>query len=202
MKKTIQCQGLPCPQPVLLSKKAIEAEHPQTLEVVVDNEAARENVTRFLSSQGYDVSTASGDGLYTITGTHDGNCEVCKIMTDQELAAVSDDTRSLVFVPASVMGSGDDELGAKLMTSFLGSLKEMGPELWRVVLVNSGVQLTVEGSPSLAALKELEASGVSILVCGTCLDHFGILDKKQVGETTNMLDIITSFQLAGKIIRV
>ena len=69
------------------------------------------------------------------------------------------------------------------------------------MLVNGGVKLTA-GGPALEKLKALAEAGCSILVCGTCLDHFGLLDKKQVGDTTNMLDIITSMQLADKIVRV
>ena len=65
-----------------------------------------------------------------------------------------------------------------------------------------GVKLTIEGSEVLPNLKELEDSGTTILVCGTCLDHFNLLEKKQVGETTNMLDIVTAMQLADKVINV
>jgi len=82
------------------------------------------------------------------------------------------------------------------------SLKEMGRELWRLVFINNGVKLTVEGSKVLPVLQELEEGGIHILVCGTCLTHFNILDKKQVGETTNMLDIVTAMQLADTVINI
>jgi len=60
----------------------------------------------------------------------------------------------------------------------------------------------VQGSESLDALKELEKSGVSILVCGTCLEFFKLMDQKQVGETTNMLDVVTSLRVADKVISI
>jgi selenium metabolism protein YedF len=100
------------------------------------------------------------------------------------------------------MGHGDDELGAKLLLNFLKTLKEMGPELWRLVFVNNGVKLAIEGAEALPVLKELEGEGVSILVCGTCLNHFNLLEKKKAGETTNMLDIVTAMQLADKVINI
>ena len=78
----------------------------------------------------------------------------------------------------------------------------MGDELWRLVFLNNGVNLTIEDSEVLPALKELEANGIQILVCGTCLNYYDLLDKKQVGETTNMLDIVTAMQLADKVINV
>jgi len=88
------------------------------------------------------------------------------------------------------------------MISFLKTLKEMGDELWRLVFVNNGVKLTVIDSEVLPILKELENDGIHILVCGTCLTHFELLDKKKVGETTNMLDIVTAMQLADKVINI
>ena len=100
------------------------------------------------------------------------------------------------------MGNGDDGLGAKLMISFIKTLKEMGDELWRLVFVNSGVKLTIDGAGTLQDLKDLEAEGLTILVCGTCLDHFDLLENKQVGQTTNMLDIVTAMQLADKVINI
>ena len=100
------------------------------------------------------------------------------------------------------LGYGDDELGKKLILNFLATLKEMGEDLWRMVFVNNGVKLTVEGSDALGTLQELAGKGVDILVCGTCLTYFDLLDKKKVGETTNMLDIVTSMQLADKVINI
>jgi CheY-specific phosphatase CheX len=78
----------------------------------------------------------------------------------------------------------------------------MGDELWRLVFVNNGVKLTTDGSEVLEELKDYAKEGLSILVCGTCLNHFNLLDKKQVGETTNMLDIVTAMQLANKVISI
>ncbi len=95
-----------------------------------------------------------------------------------------------------------DELGTKLMKNFLKTLNEMGNDLWRLIFVNNGVKLTINDSDVLSILKDLEKNHANILVCGACLTHFNLLDKKAVGETTNMLDIITSMQLADKVINL
>jgi selenium metabolism protein YedF len=108
----------------------------------------------------------------------------------------------MVLCATDRMGFGDDALGLKLMVNFLRTLKEMGPDLWRLVFVNNGVKLTIEGSEVLEDLRQYEKDGLKIMVCGTCLDHFDILAKKQVGETTNMLDIITAMQVADKVISI
>jgi selenium metabolism protein YedF len=114
----------------------------------------------------------------------------------------SDTKKIMVMCATDRIGIGDDTLGLKLMVNFLRTLKEMDNELWRLVFVNNGVKLTIEGSDVLEELKDYEKSGLKILVCGTCLDHFNLLDSKQVGETTNMLDIVTAIQLADKVINI
>ena len=53
--KTIDAQGLSCPEPVVLTRNAVK-ENPEGVIVLVDAVAARENVTRFGKSQGYDVA--------------------------------------------------------------------------------------------------------------------------------------------------
>ena len=65
-----------------------------------------------------------------------------------------------------------------------------------------GVKLTIDGSEVLEDLRQYEKDGLKILVCGTCLNHFNLLERKQVGQTTNMLDIVTAMQLADKVISI
>lgn len=198
----LNCQNMACPHPVLECKKLIEKERPATFRVVVDNEAAKENVSRFLGVQGYTVSTETPEeGVWEITALGSGkqaDCD-CDVMTDTQLAML--DQKICVLITTETLGSGDDELGSKLMKNFLSTLPEMDDELWRVVLLNGAVRLTTVESHVIDELRTLEKNGVSILVCGTCLDHLGILEHKAVGETTNMLDVVTSLQLASKVIR-
>jgi len=110
------------------------------------------------------------------------------------------DQKIVVVCTTDRLGFGDDELGLKLMVNFLRTLREMGNDLWRLIFVNNGVKLTIDGSDVLADLQTYESAGLKILVCGTCLDHFKLLQSKQVGETTNMVDIVTAMQLADKVI--
>lgn len=208
MTTDINALGLACPQPVLKTKQAVDQIQPPRLTVRVDNEAAVENVSRFLKTRGYETTASGQGGDFTIsaiqTSGHDRGTE--KSMKAESAAMLSgEDTpeihqKILVFIATDRMGFGDDELGRKLMISFIKTLGEMGDDLWRVVFVNNGVKLTITGSPVLETLQEYIRQGVSILVCGTCLSHFDLLKAKQVGDTTNMLDIVTSLQLANKVI--
>ena len=195
----IDARGLSCPAPVLETKAALESGHPGRIEVLVDNEPAQENVIRFLTSQGYATEVEKDGELFTVIGTGDGSAPQSDPEADTPAAA---ETRIMVMLASDRMGSGDDELGAKLMVNFIKTLKEMEGDLWRLVFVNSGVKLTIDGAATLEDIRSLEQKGLTVLVCGTCLDHFNLLERKKVGQTTNMLDIVTAMQLADKVINV
>ena len=202
----LDCQGLDCPQPVMQTRQAIEQSNPGRIVVLVDNEAAKENVLRYLGTQGYAGSAGQDQaGIWTVSADRTAEagakeiCQQCGLMSEEELAAVA--SGICVFITTETIGRGDDELGAKLMANFIATLPELGSSLWRVILLNGAVKLAAKNGPALDGLKKLEQSGVSILVCGTCLDFFKLLEDKQVGETTNMMDVVTSLQAASKIIR-
>jgi selenium metabolism protein YedF len=175
------------------------------LEVYVDNDAAKENVTRFVGTKGYEVvSTEKNGNVWKITARPGQGAETPPATRNQNDPGRRQDQgfKTLVFISSSCMGTGDDVLGEKLMQNLISVLPELGDDLWRIILVNGGVKLAVEGSPVLEKLQALEQQGVSILVCGTCLDFFNLLEQKKVGETTNMLDVVTSMQLADKVLSI
>ncbi|MDL2280206.1 sulfurtransferase-like selenium metabolism protein YedF [Desulfovibrio sp. OttesenSCG-928-G11] len=227
---SLDCRNMPCPQPVIKLRALLQSLRPPDLEVIVDNHAALENVSRFLRGNGYHAGHQEEDGFWRISARADAAGPDSGAVPDasrvahqnakqdlkpgddpdapaQDLSQLirmppAEDMRTLALILAPVIGSGDDELGGRLMKNFLATLPEMGPALWRIILLNGGVKLAAAGSPVLKQLQALEKSGVSILVCGTCLEHFGLLEQKMVGESTNMLDVVTSMQAAYKIIRV
>ena len=193
--KNLDCRGLACPQPVIRCREAVAA-GVAALSVQVDNLAARENVLRYLGNNGFACDCEEKDGIFHIRATRAGEAANA-IPSDG-----SDDNgaRTLVLITTPTLGRGDDTLGQRLMETFLGTLPEMR-NLWRVVLLNGGVRLSATPGPALEALKKLAENGVSILVCGTCLAHYGLAEAKEVGETSNMLDIVSSLDLAEKVIR-
>lgn len=204
MPTILDCEGEPCPNPVLRCKRLLDQESPRELEVIVDNDAARENVCRFLLSKGMRVDGVRRDGGLSVvmasardktpdspapeaSGAAAAACPVCA-------------PKILVFLTSDTIGQGDDTLGSRLMGNFLNTLPELGDALWRIIMVNGAVRLATEASPAIETLRKLEAAGVSILVCGTCLEFFQLMDRKAVGQVTNMLDVVTSQQVADKVI--
>ena len=207
MNKELDCRKMDCPAPVLNTKKAVEAGSLEKVSVLVDNDAAVENVSRFLSYQGYGVSVESEHGFSRVTGELNGETPSTvpaeKETSKTEPADSPDEkTKTMIMVTSQFFGQGDDELGGGLMVNFLKTIGEMGDDLWRLVFVNSGVKLAVKDSKVISELKEIENSGVDILVCGTCLTFFELMEEKEVGQTTNMLDIVTSMQLADKVVKI
>lgn len=195
--RELDCRGQACPHPVLKTKEIVDQGDVARLTVLVDNEAARENVSRFLERAGFQVQVTARGGDLAVTATREPERHEPAVPKTWEETALR---KILVLVGTDRLGTGDDDLGKKLLSSFLGTLKEMGRDLWCLVLLNAGVKLAVTGSEVLESLKELEQEGVTVLVCGTCLNYFQLLEQKQVGETTNMLDIVTHMQLADQVI--
>jgi selenium metabolism protein YedF len=198
--REIDARGLACPAPVLKVKAIIQEEKPEQMQIILDNSAAQQNVQRLLESQGFTTSLHQQGEDYQVTGYRSTPIPE---MGDFFCPSTSPERKKImVMCGTDRMGFGDDTLGMKLMVNFLRTLKEMGPDLWRLVFVNNGVKLTIDGSEVLDDLKAMEAEGLKVLVCGTCLNHFNLLERKQVGETTNMLDIVTAMQLADKTINI
>ncbi|MFC1858552.1 sulfurtransferase-like selenium metabolism protein YedF [Thermodesulfobacteriota bacterium] len=197
--KEIDARGLACPAPVLQTKAAVEHEGLNQVKVIVDNAAAQQNVQRFLESRGFETTRAEFKNDFWVIGKSDATPSAKVEPTPQTDVQA---TKIMVMIATDRMGVGDDALGRKLMINFINTLVEMGPDLWRLVFVNNGVKLTIRESAVVATLRELESRHRQILVCGTCLNHFNLLEEKAVGETTNMLDIISAMQLADKVINI
>lgn len=204
MPTILDCKGEPCPNPVLRCKRLLDEQTPQKVEVIVDNEAAMDNVSRYLASKGMRIDDTRKDGtLWTIKASQadaeglPSAAQASQTGTEPKQVGAH---KILVFLTSDIIGRGDDTLGGKLMGNFLNTLPELGDALWRIIMVNGAVKLATATSPAIDALRKLEAAGVSILVCGTCLEFFQLMDQKAVGQVTNMLDVVTSQQVADKVI--
>ena len=100
------------------------------------------------------------------------------------------------------LGSGDDALGRRLMVKFLHQLTSLTERPQVAACYNAGVNLLTLSSPALDAIKALEAEGVEVLACGTCVEHFGIGDRIGAGRVTDMREIVTSMDRATKVVTV
>ena len=204
--KEIDVRNLACPGPVLKLRDLLD-EGERQIAMRVADELSRSNVTRFASSRGAEVAVEDpGDGSFVVTITA-GAGAVGERPGEQELldcavpeAAPATGPR-VVQVTAATMGSGDDELGALLMRSFLKTQEQLERKPDAVIFYNDGVKLCCEGSVLLDDLRGLESSGIEIIACGTCLNFFELGDQLRVGRVTDMLEIASRLAEAGSIVR-
>ncbi len=203
MEKIIDCKGMACPLPVVNAKKASEELHAgDVLTVLVDNEIAVQNLTRFAEHKGFGVSAEKrSDKEYAVIMTVSGAAG--EETREEEIACVMDSRRKgmLVVLSANVMGTGDPKLGTSLMKAFVFALTKQDQLPDTILCYNSGAYLTCEGADTLEDLKLLEGEGVTILTCGTCLDFYGLKEKLAVGGVTNMYDIVERMENAAQIIK-
>ena len=203
MEKIIDCKGMACPLPVVNAKKAAEALNPgDALTVLVDNEIAVQNLSRFAEHKGYSVSAWKRDGKeYLVTMVIAG--ATSESTKEEEIACVTDSRRKgmLVVLSGNVMGTGDAKLGTSLMKAFVFALTKQDQLPDTILCYNTGAYLTCEGADTLEDLKLLESEGVTILTCGTCLDFYGLKEKLAVGNITNMYDIVERMENAAQIIK-
>lgn len=188
-----------CPIPVIKTKKAMqEVTGDETIEVLVDNEIAVRNVTKMAMSVGASASSEkTAEKEFKITILMNG-----AVKMEEETACVPDRKENAVVVFASDrMGSGNDELGKVLIKGFIFAVTQLEKLPKTMLFYNGGATLTAEGSDSLEDLKSLEAQGVEILTCGTCLNYYGLTEKLQVGSVTNMYTIVEKMAEADKIVK-
>ena len=173
----IDARKLECPKPVLLTKEEADKGAAEIL-VLVDNETAAGNVARFLESRGYAATRTDDASGINIRGVKSGACE-----KPEKKAALS------ILFKTDKIGADSDVLGEALMKAYIGTLPKADVLPSAIALMKEGVKMSLPEHSVCETLKELEARGVKILVCGTCAKHFGITERVAVGAISNMFEI-------------
>lgn len=195
MKKVVDARGLTCPQPVVLTKKALDSRDINEVLTIVDNPTALENVVRMVKTLNLESMVDEKEGQYYIS-----------INKEEGLAEKDDDDKEIlegntvILIGSNVLGRGDDKLGSLLMKSFLYTLTQMEGEIQCVIFMNSGVLLNTAGSELIDHIQVLSNNGIEVLSCGTCLDYYHVSDKLMVGSISNMYTITEKILHACKVI--
>ena len=194
----VNAMGDACPIPVVKTQKAMqELGGAGTVETLVDNETAVQNLGKLAASKGCTSKTEKlGENEYRVTITVGENA---KVEEQSGECYTCGKPKTVVVLSSDKMGSGNDELGGALMKAFVFALSQQEPLPDTILCYNGGVKLTCEGSESLEDLKGMAARGVEILTCGTCLNYYGLTDKLQVGAVTNMY-VITEKQMQADLV--
>ncbi len=200
MMVTVDARGDACPLPVVKAKNAIkELNGAGQVEVLVDNEIAVQNLTKMAQQKGYASSAEkrAAQEYRVVLTVGDAAAET------PAPAVCAPDTRTdtVVAIGSKQMGVGAEELGKTLLKVFVFALTQQDQLPRTVLFYNGGASLTCEGSPMLEDLKTLEAEGVEILTCGTCLNYYGLTEKLAVGGVTNMYVIAEKLTQAGNVVK-
>lgn len=199
---TVNAMGKPCPMPVVEAKKALAAmKEAGTLTVLVDNEIAVQNLLRLAAGSGLAARSekrAPGEFVVEMEVT-----SLPEAKAEEAPAACIPDQRGdvVVAIGSACMGVGSEELGRTLMKGFIYALSQQEQLPRTVLFYNGGATIPIEGSVSVEDLKSMEAQGVQILTCGTCLDYYGLKDKLAVGGVTNMYSIVETLEGAARVIK-
>ena len=191
----IDARGKACPMPVILAKKEIDGGC-QDITVLVDNRTAVENLTRLGNSAGMSVTTGESAGDLFVRLTGEG-----KVVENPVIACPTTGNGYAVFIGKDTVGAGDPALGYNLMKMALYTLAQGDSAPAHILFMNDGVKLPAgEEQQVIDSLMTLSEKGTIVLVCGTCLNFYGIADRLKVGIVSNMYDILGAMQRADKVI--
>lgn len=199
----VNALGEQCPIPVVKATRALrEMTEPGTLEILVDNETAVQNLLRMAAGNHLTAVTEKrGEKEFAVRMEVTAPVGDAPIEEPEMACTVPAAGDFVVAVDTDAMGRGSEELGKTLMKGFLFAVSQLPVPPKTMLFYNGGAKLTTEGSASLEDLKKLEEQGVEILTCGTCLDFYGLKDKLAVGGVTNMYSIVEKLSKAGKVIK-
>ena len=197
--KTLDTKGLKCPQPLIMLKEALlDLKSGEEIRVETDNDTSLKNLLSYLKDQGVEPEVSSAGTVHTLVAPKPDQ-DIAS--SDAAIYCTTDLPISyVVCIKGELMGDGDPELGRLLMETFMDNLKLQEQLPTHVVLYNGGVKLAMKDSPVCNSLTELEELGTRIMLCGTCIDHYGLQFDIGVGMISNMVVITETLAAAGHVV--
>jgi selenium metabolism protein YedF len=188
----IDARGQACPKPVLMAEEALSKIDEGIIEILVDNEASVGNLTRFAKKNAFYSETIKEDNYWRVKIVKGYPCEVPeyrrqKTEDREQMKEIKESAKDLLLIIASNVMGKDEDLGKILMKAFFETMKVTKEIPHTIFFLNAGVKLTTTNEEIIPILKEIEAMGVEIFSCGTCLKHYNIESELKVGYrgTTN-----------------
>lgn len=198
MNKEIDLRGKQCPIPVIQTKKALESSKEGSVISIVDNDVAKENIRKLAKSMNLKAEIKEAKGDFYIEIYKEGDLQISEGLSFPSKETKGEDL--VILITTDALGQGERELGEVLMKGYLYTLTEATKTPKRLMFLNGGVKLTVEGSLVIDHLRKLEEKGVEIISCGACLDYYKVKNQLLVGGVGNMYDIVEKSNAAAKTI--
>ena len=198
--ETVNAFGLACPKPLMMAKAKID-EGARELSVHVDNEIAVKNVSRLAEKYGLNVAVETIEGGWSVNFSEGDRIVAAAAASAAAAACTPAGCGYAVFIGKDHVGEGDPQLGYNLMKMAIYTLSESEDVPASVLFMNSGVKLVAGDEQQIIdSVNKLIEKGTEVLVCGTCLDFYGLKEQLKVGEVSNMYDILGRMQEAAKTI--
>ena len=178
----IDARGIGCPKPVMMADEALAKKSEGGVEVLVDNSASAENLERFAKKNGFFSEITREDSCWCVKIMKGYSCEI----PNQDVEAKKSPKSLFVIIASDTMGKEED-LGAILMKAYLETIKAYKELPNMIFFLNAGVKLTTVNNETVPIIKEIEALGVEVFSCGTCLKYYNLESELKVGHrgTTN-----------------
>lgn len=189
--KELDCRNLACPEPVLKSKKALQdLKIGENLSIKLNSLASKENVARFLRSQGFEPALKEkGDDEFEIIVVKDKELANALNSNDESENYRCESGKKILFLKSASVGDG--ELGKKLLMGFLDTLKKADNAPSIIVCVNEAVLINTNSEHfAHQAMKELANKGIEIINCGSCLEFYDKIKDLKTGRIGNALEIL------------
>lgn len=201
--KVVDTRGKKCPTPIIETKKALkEATKGDIFKVLTDNRTSYLNVSRFLSDNKIKFTVSETAGVWTFEVNNEtGSAETTAAENYCSTGGDMPSKGYAVAVTSEFAGHGDDKLGKILIKSFFVALSVMDELPSVIVFYNSGVKLAMKESEVIGLLKEIESKGVEIILCGTCVDYFGLGGLTGAGKIGDMYLILQKLASAGNVVK-
>jgi selenium metabolism protein YedF len=208
----IDARGKSCPQPVLMAEDALSKIEEGILEVIVDNEDSALNVAGFAAQKALFAETKQEGGDwkvkivkgYTCNSNADcgmRNAESKETKKDLHPKAEPEQKKKTLFLVIGTDSLGKDEdLGKKLVKGFFDTMNVTKQLPHTLFFLNAGVKLTTVNDEIVGVLKEIEALGVEIYSCGSCLKHYNLDSELKVGDRGTIIQTVEGMHEFEKVV--
>ena len=192
----VDTRGKSCPEPVILTKEALEKALDEEIIIYTDNEVSKENIIRYLKSAGVKPEIQEKDNYFVITVEMGKSSKVTTKVSEKIKKGL------IYYISSDAAGSGDCELGQTLIANMIATIEKLDFLPESIFFLNTGTYLTTLNEKTIEPLTKLANKGVKIYTCGTCLKHFKLEDSLKVGEITDTFSLLTALSSANNIINL
>ncbi len=207
MKKTIDLRGLPCPEPVLRTKKLFDDQSVEAVEALVDDDVCVNNLLRLSRSIKAQAQSSRGDGYFTVEIARGAKAQSHSHAAAPQAGSFEKKERregskagTIIFLSKDTFGGGDPEFSRTLLNLFLQSALEAGHEPQAILMANTGVRLMARDSAVLPVLNDFRERGCEVLACGLCVEFYGLKEDIPKEQITNMFAIVEYLFAAEKVL--